>query len=371
MYEYTVKEEVSMKSILVVEDDSEIRDNLEQLLNGEGFNVYSAKNGIEGYKIALENLPDLIISDIKMPEMDGIELAQKIQNNEMTFSIPFIFISAKIELKNIREGMRLGADDYIPKPFQIEDVLNSVNARLRKSDLRQNFINNFSEFMTKKIPHEFRTPLVGILGMSDMILQDFNLLSVQEIKEMVYDIKKSGEELHSMVEKFVKYAELFDEENYHKKNYLVDSSYQINPLKLTSILKYNTKEFKRKEDLIVNFESANLKILGKFFETAITELLENSLKFSSKNKKINVSGNKNGNNYLTKIIDEGDDFTSLELDKLGFIGKYSLEKNFRGGLGLGLFLVKNIVQLFQGDIKFYRFEGKYNIVEFNIALKEI
>ena len=360
-----------MKTILIVEDDPEIRENLDQILYYEGFKVLKAKNGIEGYKIALESLPDLIISDIKMPEMDGIQLAQKLQDNERTFSIPFIFLTAKIEIENIREGMNIGADDYITKPFKINDILNSINARLKKLDLRQNFISDFSKFMTKKIPYEFRTPLVGILGMSDMILFNYKDLSDREIIEMIEDIRNSGKELHTKVEKFIKYAELFDDEIYNKNNYLNNSRYQINSNKISRLLNYNAQKFNRSQDLIVNFESANVKILGKFYETAVIELLENSIKYSPKNKNINVNGIKSGNNYITQIVDEGIDFTNFEANKIGFITKYNINNNFSEGFGLGLFLIKNIIELFQGKLKFYRTEDTFNIVEFAIPLNEI
>ena len=305
-----------------------------------------------------------------MPEMDGIQLVREIQNNERTFSIPFIFLTAKVEMKDIREGMNIGADDYITKPFKIEDILNSVNARLKKVDLRQNFINDFSKFMTKKIPHELRTPLVGIMGMTDLILNYYKELPDIEIMEMVEDIRNSGKELHYKVEKFIKYAELFENE-INKSNFLINSFYEINPRSISSLLGYNAKEFGRKEDLKMNFEPATLKILGKFYETALIELLDNSMKFSLKNKTISVLGIINGNFYITKIIDEGDDFSNLDFDKIGFVGKYNLEENFKEGLGLGLFIIRNIIHLFNGTLNFYRQKNKYNIVEFSIPLMEI
>ncbi len=356
-----------MKTILIAEDDLNVRENIVQILQYEGYNVISAENGAEAYALALNNEPNLILSDIRMPEMDGMQLLHKLQNNDRTFSIPFIFLTAKIEIENIRDGMNKGADDYITKPFQIDDIIKSINARFKKYDLRQSFIKDFSKFMTKKIPHELRTPLVGIMGMSEMLSENPEDLSVQEIKEMAEDIRSSGKKLHRRVEKFIEYAELFDG-NEENVNNLTDREYELNPQKLSRLLMFKANEFSRKDDLNINFEPAKLKIPNKFYDLAISELLENSMKFSPVNKSINISGIKNGNNYITKIVDHGNGIKNLDIDSLGVIGRINFNNNFEEGLGLGLILVKKITELFHGGLKFERNNDVYNIFEFSIPL---
>jgi two-component system, sensor histidine kinase and response regulator len=358
-----------MKTILIAEDDSGVRENIEQILKYEGYNVISAENGTKAFTMALNNEPDLILSDIRMPEMDGMQLLQELQNNDRTFSIPFIFLTAKMEIENIREGMNKGADDYITKPFQIDDIVKSINARFKKFDLRQNFIKDFSKFMTKKIPHELRTPLVGIMGMSEILLENFKDLSEQDINEMVGDIRSSGKKLHRRVEKFIEYAELFDG-NEEKASNLNVCEYELNPQRLSRLLKYSANEFNRKEDLHISFEPAKLKISNKFYDLAISELLENSMKFTSVNKSINITGTKNGNSYITKIADYGNDIKNLEIDSIGVIGRIKFNNNFEEGFGLGLILVKKITELFHGDLKFERTDGLQNIFEFSIPLVE-
>ncbi len=120
------------KKILIIEDDKNILTNLNILLVEEGYLVFTAMNAEEGVKTAKENLPDLIISDILMPGIDGYEVLKKLSVYPSTKAIPFIFLTAKTEKEDIRKGMQLGADDYILKPFKSLDILDAINTRLKR-----------------------------------------------------------------------------------------------------------------------------------------------------------------------------------------------------------------------------------------------
>ncbi len=121
-----------MKTILVIEDDISIRDNIVDLLKAHDFKVFFISDGSGGIKLAEEIKPDLIVCDIMMPYMDGYEVLEKLKQNEQTSCIPFIFLTSKSELKDIREGMMQGADDYIVKPFKNVELIRSINVRLKK-----------------------------------------------------------------------------------------------------------------------------------------------------------------------------------------------------------------------------------------------
>lgn len=121
-----------MSSILIIEDETQIRLSLEQFLKLNNFNVLTAENGKQGLKMARSHLPDIILCDIMMPELDGYDVKQELAIHHHTDAIPFIFLTAKASLENMREGMNLGADDYITKPFKLEDVLISIETRLKR-----------------------------------------------------------------------------------------------------------------------------------------------------------------------------------------------------------------------------------------------
>lgn len=119
-------------TILIIEDDETLLENTRELLEISGYEVITAIDGIQGVNLAKTHLPDLIISDIMMPEMDGISALERLQSDKNTCSIPFIFISVKSDPEDIRYGMNLGADDYITKPFREEDLLDAIASRLAK-----------------------------------------------------------------------------------------------------------------------------------------------------------------------------------------------------------------------------------------------
>jgi len=124
-----------MKKILIIEDDSNVRGNIAVLLEEENFAVAIADNGKVGIEKAREFLPDLIICDVLMPIASGYDVLKELAKSKNTRSIPFIFLTAKVEREDIRMGMELGADDYLFKPFKLEELLNAINSRLSKHEI--------------------------------------------------------------------------------------------------------------------------------------------------------------------------------------------------------------------------------------------
>lgn len=124
-----------MKKILVIEDSKEIRENTAEILTMANYKVFTAKNGKEGVALAQKEKPDIIICDILMPVLDGYGVLHLLSKNPDTASIPFIFLTAKIERSAMRKGMEMGADDYLTKPFDDAELLNAIESRFRKSEV--------------------------------------------------------------------------------------------------------------------------------------------------------------------------------------------------------------------------------------------
>ncbi|MBL7813220.1 MAG: response regulator transcription factor [Bacteroidetes bacterium] len=121
-----------MAKILIIEDEKAICDNLEQMLILHGYSVAKANNGPDGWLTIQRTHPDLILCDIKLPGMDGRAILEKLRAHGSLSHTPFIFISAIIDREEIRNGMNMGADDYITKPFHLKDVIGSVQARISR-----------------------------------------------------------------------------------------------------------------------------------------------------------------------------------------------------------------------------------------------
>ena len=123
-----------MKKILVIEDEPDMRRNLTTILRMEKFHPLAAENGRIGVELAKKEKPDLILCDVMMPELDGHGVLQALREDSATVTIPFIFLTAKGEKGDVRDGMNLGADDYLTKPVAKADLLNAVRSRLQRAE---------------------------------------------------------------------------------------------------------------------------------------------------------------------------------------------------------------------------------------------
>lgn len=131
-----------MYKALIIEDNFEMRDNISEILKLADYEVYAAENGRKGVEMALEHKPDIIICDIMMDELDGYGVLFLLNKHLETSTIPFIFISAKTQKQDIRKGMEMGADDYLLKPFNDIELLNTIETRLKKRIQQNDFYGN-------------------------------------------------------------------------------------------------------------------------------------------------------------------------------------------------------------------------------------
>ena len=171
-----------MKTILIVEDDAALRENTAELLELSNYKVLTAPNGKIGIEKAKAEKPDIVICDIMMPEVDGYGVLESLSQDRDTMHIPFIFLSAKTEHKEIRKGMDMGADDYLTKPFEEEELLSAIESRLAKA----NILSKINENTGKKAEGELTEE--GIRNLNE--LKNFfddngNILSLQK-GEVIY-----------------------------------------------------------------------------------------------------------------------------------------------------------------------------------------
>ncbi len=160
---------MKIKNILIIEDEDELRTELIEILYFEGYKTMGASDGRQGIFLARKFLPDLIICDILMPNVNGLDVLKSINEFPETEDTPFIFISALSTNENIRNGMLGGADDYLVKPFKIKDLLNSIKIREKKA-------NRLEERINKTIDN--------LLNNARSQLNDFDTTSLQKVKKV-------------------------------------------------------------------------------------------------------------------------------------------------------------------------------------------
>ena len=183
-----------MKKILVIEDNEDIRDNVAELLTLSGYEILEAENGKVGAQMALDNLPDLVLCDIMMPELDGYGVLHILSKHDETLHIPFIFLTAKADKVDVRKGMTLGADDYITKPFDETDLLTAIENRLKKS------VNNSQTIIEKKeFSDVFKNKLTKHYQAKDIIYREGDTPSfvyfIEEGKVKIQKMNKDGKEV--------------------------------------------------------------------------------------------------------------------------------------------------------------------------------
>src|SRR5882762_5694041 len=201
-----------MAKILVIDDDASLREVIQMALEHAGFDVLEADDGAAGVQLASAQMPDLILCDVRMEKMDGYRTLAALRQSTVTAPIPCILMTGQADTAGMRQGMELGADDYLSKPFTVPQLLAAVNARLKKlqtvreqaerrlADLRSN--------ISLALPHELLTPLNGILGFSDILISDHRSLQPEEVVSMAEAIRDSAERLQRLIENFLIYAQL-------------------------------------------------------------------------------------------------------------------------------------------------------------------
>lgn len=138
-----------MKKILVIEDEQLLLKNILSILKAEGFEAIGASNGSIGVQMAGDEHPDLILCDVMMPDLDGYGVLKQLQEDPETNLIPFLFLTAKSDRADIRQGIELGADDYLTKPFDIDELLRAIEARFKKQEVFYGRMKSLSEELNK------------------------------------------------------------------------------------------------------------------------------------------------------------------------------------------------------------------------------
>ncbi|MBS1533304.1 MAG: response regulator [Bacteroidetes bacterium] len=138
-----------MKTILIIEDNNDIRESTTEILELAGYKVHQAENGKLGVDLAYQHKPDLILCDIMMPELDGYGVLYMLSKNADTASVPFIFLTAKAERVDFRKGMEMGADDYLTKPFDDIELLNAIESRLEKKRRQEEYYSKSLQSLEK------------------------------------------------------------------------------------------------------------------------------------------------------------------------------------------------------------------------------
>ncbi|MEL7034688.1 MAG: response regulator [Cyanobacteria bacterium J06592_8] len=363
-----------MKRILVIEDESDVREIVLDILEAEDFSVMGAKNGEEGVRLAQEHLPDLVICDVMMPEMDGYDVLKALRENKKTSTIPFVFLTAKATRENLRQGMNLGADDYLTKPFSRKDLLGAISSRIQKKDAieqqTQERIDELRTTLTLSLPHELRTPLNGILGLSQLLIEDFTEMEANEVEPMLIDINVSAQRLYRLISNFLLYAdlELLVHDSERMKFWPKGSIQEPNAL-IQKVAEEMLEMFpERQADLSLELQhNIEVAVPEDIFLKIVEELLNNALKFSEKQEKVLIKTSIN-QQYELEIIDQGQGMTASQIEKLGTDKQFDRGRSEHQSAGLGLAIVKRLLNVHEGSLAIHSIPNQITTIRVSLPL---
>ncbi|TAL71118.1 MAG: hybrid sensor histidine kinase/response regulator [Bacteroidetes bacterium] len=364
-----------MKKILIIEDEIPVLENLAELISESGeFSVLTASDGINGVELALENLPDLILCDIMMPEMDGYDVLKTLKASEATSTIPFIFLTAKSEKDDMRYGMELGADDFITKPFTYKEVFKAIDSRLAKTEQlvskSEQQLNELRINLATTLPHELRTPLNGILASSYLLIEHFNKMDINEVIQVHKSIYTSAKRLNRLITNYLTFADL--ELLFKDKQKLQTlKSYSIveSPEPIIKDIAMNIADnYKRSNDINIELSNNSINITQEHLYKICEELFDNAFKFSEENKSVHVYSIIQNGYFILKIKDEGIGLTPEQISKIGAYVQFDRKLHEQQGSGLGLIIVKRILQVYDGYLEIESVLDKFTIMKVYMRL---
>jgi two-component system, sensor histidine kinase and response regulator len=351
-----------MKKVLLIEDELVLRDEVADWLRFENYDVSVAGNGVEGLEMVVSLKPDLILCDIMMPLMDGKRLLFELRAKEETSMVPFVFMSALSEREHIRDGMVLGADDYLTKPFTRKELLSAVESRLRKyaamEEKTEKAVNSIRNKIISYLPHELRTPLNGIIGYSSMLSEMAEDFSYAEIGEMGRNIADGGKRLHRLIENYLLYIQL---ELMHEIDSGIVEKENLEAVIFAECFQIANK-YSRKNNLQFKIMPASVKVDEIMLRKIIYELVDNAFKFSLPESMIEVEGKVDEAEFSLSIKNIGVGFSKGEIDQIGAFMQFGREKNEQQGSGLGLILIKRMLELAGGSLQIKSVQDEYTEV---------
>lgn len=338
--------------ILIVDDVETNLQLLGNILQEQNFDVSFASNGYDALSILETELPDLILLDVMMPEMDGFEVCERVNSNPRTKDIPIIFLTAKAETEEILKGFDLGAVDYVTKPFNSAELLARVKTHLTlkraKEELWESNLTKSKFFAI--ITNDLKDSVVGVRGLSKFLLEDLQNNFTEDSIKIAKTLNNDANRLFNFLENLMEWANIQTGKiTYNPDNYL------LNP-----IIERNLSYFQDQIEYLKELEVENNISLESIVYTdkvmlnvIINKLLSNAIKYSNKFGKITIDAKLNDDNIEISVEDNGVGIEPEKIDSL-----FNLDNPFpktvgtmeEGGTGLGLLICRELVSRIGGKI---------------------
>lgn len=355
----------SQKQLILVVDDQPINIKLlQRKLEREGYDVLTAYNGQECLDIVAKTPPDLILLDVMMPEMDGIETCEKLKANEATETIPVIFITAKSSKEGKLEGLGVGAVDYITKPIDLEETLARVKTQLRIQEIYRENIELQTQMgeirrsaavgaITQGIAHNLNNLLGVVVGYLDLLRNGYDSPDM---------VKRSVSLMDQAIQRMVNIIR-------HLSSIATSERVQISPLELRILVESTLERFRDEYEVNQEIEVHNrapetfkFEANSEVFESVLLKLLVNAWEAYPKNTPdeaktiaIDCQISNDGKNLLIKVLDEG---PGIPADIVEHVFDPFITSKTSVGRGLGLTMARHAMRNLKGDLTLTDRDGK-------------
>lgn len=347
---------MSKATLLVVEDEPNLLLGIRDILELDGYTVLTAHDGHEALQLLEERgeqVPDLIVSDIMMPNMDGIAFLKEVRKKEKWLTIPFIFLTAKGGKADLQQGKMLGVDDYLVKPFDADDLLVAVRAKLHRHralhEAQASAISAVKRNILTILNHEFRTPLTLVVAYADMLKEgNVEAMGENELLTFLREINSGADRLRRLIENFILLVELetgdaektfeWRKERIQDVEVLLQEVISRAKQNDTNDAQYQLQVAEELPDIVGDRE---------YLHTLVNELVNNAVKFSPEDQPVRIEAEPNGSGELyIRVTDYGRGIPADQLDEIWDVFyQINREKYEDQGAGSGLAIVKRLADL--------------------------
>ena len=369
--------------ILVVDDEPDNFDVIEVILNNQPYQLHYASSGQEALDVIDMYQPDLILLDVMMPEMDGIETCRLIKEQLRWRSVPIIITTALTAKEDLARCLEAGADDFISKPLNSLELRARIKSMLRikrQYDTIQRFsvlqrdtinvlgenLNNLTGSLAAKLSHELNTPLNGIMGVIALLRHNIDQMEMSEIKETLGWADESAQLLFTMTKRFRIYLELELLVSEGKK--LTHHCTEFSGEALVMELKPYFEKAERLEDFVTNIIGGYVGLSEHYLSILIRELIDNAIKFSEPGTKVVLSSHINQDVMEITIHDQGRGMTEAQIARVGAFIQFERPAHAQDGMGMGLKIAQRITELAGGKFSIHSVYRQETLVKLTIPL---
>jgi signal transduction histidine kinase len=356
-----------MKRILLIDDHEELRAEMANVLELEGFTVDQAANGRLGLARINAQRPDIVICDLVMPDMDGYETLQAIRGDADLETLPFLMLTARDEREQMRHGMEMGADDYITKPFKVGDLLRAVHAAVDKiarlERHAQAKLEHLREQVATTLPHELRTPLACIMGYAEMLAEAEGSGQAHDVTALAEQILGAGQRLHRISENALLFLQL---EMLGRGRGDVRADARPIRTSLSEIVVRHARSVaaahSRAQDLVLDLGDATVAVYAAYVAKIVDELVDNAFKFSPAGTPVRVSTSMDGARVALHVSDAGSGMAEEQVAAIGGFVQFERSVREQQGVGLGLSIASRVAQVWGGALSIASAPGSGTIV---------